>query len=808
MTNTRAVWQSLCALLALAIPCGAEWTYVGDYVAPYELRGNTVRFRSANAVVTLQVCAEDIFRIRMSPSGEFKGNEPWVVIRYDWPPCKFTVRDRGKYVEVKTERLIVRVGKSPLRLSMYDLAGKRVNEDAPGGGMGFDGEAVVCRKTMTATDHFFGLGETYGPSDFRGREAELWLTEHETPVPLFMGTDGYGIFFHNFWKTRFDFREDPYQFSAPGGGELDYYFLYGPSFKHVLDLYTRITGKSPMPPKWVLGVVVHAFSSARPDQRPGQEGVLRYVKAARTEKDWPLDCVKIHAGGCRQNVWASPSLNWPAFRNWGSFPAVDRLVEQLHGMHCHVIWWQSPGVMPECKEMYAEGIKHGYFIMKDGKVWNGSLGSRHFGALIDFCNPEARKWLAGYVDFLIDLDSDGQAVDHGEEVRGTMYSPYKNPYNGTLTGQEYHNIYAMLYNQAYWEAFQARNPNRRSSHSGRSAGPGCQRHPVFGAQDSNEVGKPIHGEMMSAINLGLSGVPFKTYTDRYSRDEDFSHPVRAAQYVFLGACGQRSNILWTDYERADRNYRFYGKLRYRMIPYLYSYVRETTQTGVPMMRALVLEYQDDPKTYGVYGQYLLGEGLLLAPFWRDDELQRQIYLPEGEWIDFWDDTRHRGGTTIDYTANSIDRVPIFVKAGTILPLAPADQRYVDEKSGPLTVEVYPKGTSSFDLYEDDGISYDCDRGVYAVTTFSCVESEQGLHITKSAPRGKYRLPARDHVFRVHTHPAAAKVRHDGRAMPRLASRAEWNAAREGWFQEEGGTVLQIKVPGKTAEPVSLAVDAE
>ena len=789
--------------LACVPACRGEWTYVGDMI-DYHVDGNVVEFVCTNATVTVQVCADDIFRIRMSPSGRFKGNEPWVVIQYDWPACAFTVAERADSIDVSTDRITVRVQRAPLRLSMYDRVGKLINEDARTGAMGWDGPKVVCRKRLTATDHFFGLGQHYDISDLRGRTMTLWLTELSIPNPFFMGTDGYGIFFHNFWKTTFDFSGDPYQFSSPGGDELDYYWMYGPSLKRLLDLFTTITGKSPIPAKWIFGVLTHALGSTRPDQRVGQQGVLDYVRAAREVHDWPLDSVKPHSKGCGQNFWASPSTNWPN-AGWGSFPAVDEMVQQLHDMGCHVLWWESPGIMPDC-QMYQEGVDNGYFIMQKGKVWKGSFGSGLKGALIDFCNPAARDWLSTYVDFMPGFGSDGTCNDHGEEVKGDMYSPYENPYNGTLTGPEYHNLYAMLYDVAFWEAYHRRAPNKRTVHRGRSGGPGCQRYPIRGGQDSDEVGKPIHGEMMGAINLGLSGIPFKTFADRYSRKPQFPHPVRAAQYTFLGAAGQRSGKLWSDRPVPDDNYRFYGRLRYRLMPYIYTYAREVAQTGCPLVRALVLDYQDDPNTYDVYGQYLLGSELLIAPFWRDDNLTREVYLPEGQWVDFWD---HRivyeGRQTITYQAETVNQVPIFVKAGAILPLAPDGQLYVDQKTTPYTISVYPAGSSSFELYEDDGTTYDYERGASALTRFVCDETEAGIALGKSAPRGGYTIPPRDHVFRVNKAMRVTSVTLNGQPVRPFTKKPELASAPQGWWYDRDNEIVWVKVQGGADESLAMFV---
>jgi alpha-glucosidase (family GH31 glycosyl hydrolase) len=217
---------------------------------------------------------------------------------------------------------------------------------------------------------------------------------------------------------------------------------------------------------------------------------------------------------------------------------------------------------------------------------------------------------------------------------------------------------------------------------------------------------------------------------------------------------------------------------------------------------MVLEYQNDPNTYSAYGQYLLGEQLLIAPLWSDTTFSREIYLPEGEWIDFWDKTKYKGKQTIIYNA-PIDKAPILVKAGAIIPMAPDGQSYVDQKKSPLTIRIYPKGRASFTLYEDDGASYDYEKGVFASTTFWCAERKDGLLLTKSAPRGSYKIPQRDHIIEIHKKMNVMSVRNDGIPIPRYDTKADFDAATEGWFYDLTANIIWARIKGGANELFSL-----
>lgn len=785
---------------------------VGKFVE-YEQSKNCIDFKCENALVKLEICTEDILRIRMSLTGNFKSNETWVVIKYDWPEIPYTIEDKGRWFSIKTQRLSVKAFKSPFRFEFYDSEGKLINKDYSGGSMGFDGKKVLCKKVLTDTDHFFGLGQRYEESDLRGRKAICQATREYTPVPFFMGTDGYGIFFHNTWASEFDFRSNPYTFSAPGGEELDYYFIYGPDMKHILHQYSLITGFSPLPPKWAFGMFFSRWNEEFGEMKDGQyitqlsyaqhgqEGLLKQIESARKLWDWPLDGIRVHSTGPDQNFYVSPETSWPEFI-WGDFPATDHMVTELHKQNIHPLFWETPGVYGGTR-MYKEGIENNYFLTLDEKPYDLVFGFRSPpGGLVDFMNPEARKWWGKYHYFMADFGSDGVAGDWNDHRNlKNLYSPSTGMY-----AQEFGNIFSLLFNQASWEAYRERQPDKRCINFGLVYWAGGQRYPMQGTQDSHHMGKNIHGEMMGCINLGLSGIPFRTYTDNVSRYLEKDAPLsRLSQYLPLTVAGERTQIMVTGNVMADWNYRHYSRLRYQLMPYIYTYARVATKTGVPLVRSMVLENQQDQEAYKAYGQYLLGEHLLIAPLWNDTTFYRDIYLPQGKWIDFFEETVYDGRRTISYHA-PIDKIPILIKAGTIMPMAPGGQSYVDELISPLTIHIYPEKSGTFDLYEDDGVSYDYEKGIFSITTYSYSYNSGEMTIQKSIPEGKYVIPEKGHIFCIHGKNKPLDVVKSGLSISEATTWESLKSKDEAWFYNPvGKNQLWIKVNNNVSEAIDISI---
>jgi len=347
-----------------------------------------------------------------------------------------------------------------------------------------------------------------------------------------------------------------------------------------------------------------------------------------------------------------------------------------------------------------------------------------------------------------------------------------------MTGREMHNLYPLLYNKAVFEAVE-KYSNGRGIVWARSAWAGSQRYPIHWAGDQLCNFPSLACTLWGGLSLGLSGVPFWSHDIGGFKGEPSPELyIRWAQFGLLSShsrChGTTPREPWEFGEEALCIFRFYAKLRYRLIPYLYSYAHVASRTGLPLMRAMVLEYQDDPNTYHLGLQYLLGRELLVAPIY-DKSSERHVYLPEGKWIDYWTKEEYKGPITIRYKA-PLDVIPLFVEGDSIIPLGP-EMGYVGEKEfDPLTLDVYLYERAKFTLYDDEqAVSFEGGR--------------KGGDITFeiSASRRTYIVQ-----FNKTTCPRAVKV--EGRGLQHYETREAFERVQEGWWYDPAGRLL-VKVWG-------------
>lgn len=762
--------------------------------------------KGQEVLVKIDICTPDMVRIRASTSKIMEKKE-YLVVKDVWRKVNFMVSEQPEQILIRTQRLELRVNKEPFGLEIYDTGGNLILKESPVG-IRYDNDKIYTSMEMGANEHFFGFGagkgvgmtsgyegENFNLLDKRGQEINIIGRR----IPFFMSTKGYGIFVNSTNMTTFEMgskMSTRYSFETKGS-LLDYYFIYGPSFKHILGRYTELTGRAPLIPKWAFGLRQAGYW----DQRQVEE----YSKKYRN-KHIPCDLIHIDSGWLDKGSdylghgihYGNNPRGYVDFK-WDKrqFPNPKAMISKLSKQGFKFSLWETALVNPNVGKFYDYGAKHGYFMKNpNGSVALVPYGTRGPSAVVDFSNPKAAEWWKEQHKYLIDMGVDAFKMD----ISGNL-STAKNAvfFNGKSVEQM--RILHKLWNlRTVFDAVKDYTGKRGYIISS-IATAGTQRYPVHWSGDYKNNFEGIQAKIRSAQNMGLSG--FAYYSPDFPSQRNLKDPklfIRWAQYGFLNpVCQDWCNLPWNYGMKAEDNFRFYDDLHYRLLPYFYSYAWIANQTGIPIVRAMVLEYQDDPAVYEKDLQYMLGRELLVAPIYENANIQdkystRNVYLPKGKWIGYWTGNVYTGPANISVKV-TLDKIPLFVRAGAIIPMAPL-MNYVGEKPvNPLTLDIYPSGTSSFTLYEDDGETENYKKGDFALTTFVCIEQQNGIIIDIGESRGEYkgRLKSRSYVLKVNQVSYPQDVKVERKAMKRYSSAEDFKGATKGWWYNSSKNVVLVKI---------------
>jgi alpha-glucosidase len=369
-----------------------------------------------------------------------------------------------------------------------------------------------------------------------------------------------------------------------------------------------------------------------------------------------------------------------------------------------------------------------------------------------------------------------------------------------------HNVYGMLMSEGTREGMLRYHPNERTLVITRATYAGGQRFASVWTGDNSSTWDHLRLSLPELMTMGMSGIAFAGADiggfAGSPGPELYTRWLEAG--VFYPYCrthtelGSQEQDPWAYGDRMEAINRESIELRYRLLPYLYDAFHETSETGLPVMRALLLEYPDDPQAVDRSHEFLFGDDLLVAPIYESDHRERDVYLPRGVWYDFWNDHRFTGPTTLQADA-PLDRIPIFVRGGAIIPEQQVVQ-YTDQAPiNPLTLDIYPDGSSTRQYYEDDGISFDFQKGVFLRQSFKASQQDHGLTIEISARQGSYKPPERSFIFRVHNvRQKPHRVEVGGQTLNFHATPKSLQDAAEAWTYDEYKNIVEVKVPDQGA----------
>lgn len=538
-----------------------------------------------------------------------------------------------------------------------------------------DQKACFEALSLDQDELIYGLGERFDSVvrngrfvDFHNKDA-IGTTSRRTYVniPFFFSTKGYGVFLHSAAPTKWDIATTDagaLQFSVMEE-QMDYFVIAGQRPKDILKGYCSLTGFSKMPPLWSFGLWMSRNSYTSWD-------VVEEIASQVREHDIPCDVLHL------DTAWFHRDWNCDLKFSEERFPNPKEHIEHYRKKGFKISLWQYNFIPPNADNThYQEAVEHGY-LAKDQKGNPYQLpetcqGSWVKDVIIDFSNPEARKWYHDKISALIQMGVGAIKTDFGEGI------PEDAIYH-SIEGKYFHNLYSLVYNSTVFNA--TKEVSGENIVWARSGTAGSQRYPLHWGGDSQCTFEALAGTLRAALSIGMSGIPFFSHDIGgflgLPTDELY---VRWAQFGLFsshsrchGAGDTTYREPWRFSEQACTIFRKYAKLRYSLMPYIYEQAQECVQTGLPMVRALYLEYPEERNVWYLEDEYLFGDNLLIAPVLKplSKTAIRQIYLPKGVWFDYF--TREKIQSTGMWIERTVDleTMPIYVKEGTTLCYCNAD----------------------------------------------------------------------------------------------------------------------------------------
>ncbi len=618
--------------------------------------------------------------------------------------------------------------------------------------VGFDAGRIVIRKSVAATAPIYGLGQKTGWLNKRGRRYRMRNTDvwREHPGGIGPGTDplyasfpvflvhsqtgSYGIFVDSSEFCEFDLtRPDIIEFAVPGP-VLTYYVLPGPTMPDVLRQYSDLTGRIQLPALWTLGFHQCRWSYGR------DKDIRRIARIFRRRKI-PLDAVWAdidYMDGYRVFTWDSQS-----------FPNPRKLVQDLAQDGVKIVTILDPGIKVDDRyAIYRDGRRRGHFLkLADGSEYHGRVWPGEC-AFPDFHRSATRRWWAEHAGrWLADTGVDGLWIDMNEpsakDIDGSIMNVRHD--DGKLPHWSARNTYALEMARATYAGMRRQDPDARAFVLTRAACSGIQKFAAMWCGDNSSCWEHLAASLPMLINLGLSGMPFVGVDiGGFAGDADGELLARWTQagafYPFCrnhSARGTRHQEPWTFGREIERICRNYIERRYRLLPYLYNLFYEASRTGAPVMRPLVWHYPTDPETFNLNDQFMLGPDLLVAPVLVPGVSARSVYLPQGRWFEWDADNRDSMEGARHVVAEApLDRLPLFVRAGAVIPMWPPASHSGAIDRSQLSMHIWA-GNGKIDFYEDDGETGAYQNGIYRLTPFHMCEDRGNLWLKWGKSVGDY-----------------------------------------------------------------------
>ncbi|MGC9150923.1 MAG: TIM-barrel domain-containing protein [Microbacter sp.] len=723
-------------------------------VTSYIKEPDGVLFKLDKGMLNLKICKENIVEVKYTTLPEFKPKASLVVTNQWKKTPTFSVTENNQEVTITTSNLKINVNKINNGITFADLNGKTILAEADNKGTTMTKDTVAGIPTYSCSTEFlsppdealFGLGchpEDTLSINYKGRDQDLAIRYMTGAIPVLLSTKGYGLMWDNYAASKFYGALDnntKYQYVSESGKMVDYYFIYGPSFDQIIASYRETTGEAPMFPKWSFGL----FQSQ--DRYKSQAEILS-VKDNYRNNHIPVDCIVQDWYYWEPDVIGSHVM-WPA-----RYPNPKAMIDELHNAHIHAMISIWP-VFGKGSANYNALFNAGYLTT----IWWDNVMTHHHDWYYDPYSQKARLmyWQQAN-DSLMSRDGwDAWWADQCEPDNGNLLDARKQCNFSIGKGIDYFNTYSLMHTKGIYDNWRRDIPDKRVFILARQAFAGQQRNAAtLWSSDVTCTWRAFKSQVPQGINACTSGIPYWTsdiggYHLNWGAP-DWATPANRELFTrwfqFGTFCpifrihGKGERALYSDNWDAKTKAILlnYDNLRYRLMPYIYSLSWKVTHQGYTIMRSLAFDFRNDANVYSIPDEYMFGSAFLVNPVTYSmidqnnrSKMQdiRKVYLPKSTtWFDFWTGKTYRGGQTIDAKA-PIETLPLFIKAGSIVPMGPFLQYATEKPANPLELRIYPGANGSFTLYEDENNTYDYEKGVYATISFKWNDAKRELIIGK------------------------------------------------------------------------------
>ncbi len=749
---------------------------VEQYPGPlrkWDQQGNRFYFHTENGTILLiHVINDYVIRFRYATEGFFQNDFSYAVVNELEESHDFLRSREGKRrVTLTTAQLVCKIEKDTLSIQIWDRSGNVILEDEKGFHWRKDrygGDIVMMSKRSVYEEQYFGLGDKTCSLNLKGKRLQNWCMDcfgygDDTDplyrsIPFYYGLRkgiGYGIFFDNSFRTYFDFAAERAEVSSfwADGGEMNYYFIYGPELMGVAQRYIKLTGVPELPPLWALG-----YHQCRWSYYP--ESRIREIAQEFRSRKIPCDALYLDI----DYMDDYKCFTW----NKRFFPDPRKMVSELEEQGFKTVVIIDPGIkIDEDYEIYREGVEKEYFCRRQdgpyvrGRVWPGEC------FFPDFTSPEVRHWWSTLYRDLIRKDGvRGVWNDMNEpatfDIEGrTVYDDVRHDYDGnSCSHRKAHNVYGMQMSRASYEGVKRYVYPYRPFIITRATYSGGQRFASAWTGDNISSWEHlrlanIQSQRMSVSGFSFVGSDIGGFNDLSDgellvrwlqlgifhplcRNHTMGNNVDGASEVDEEAVQEKASQFntnqepWTFGEEYEVIARKTIEFRYQLLPVLYTAFWQYITEGTPILRPLTFLDQENPDTYYRMEEFAMGDHLLICPISQPGVRGRKLYLPKGDWYYFYSDELKEGRQEFWIEA-PLDHIPMFVRAGAVLPFYPVRQYVGERQIDELFLHIYytDKSTIVSKQYEDEGDGYEYEQGDYLVKTFEVRGTENSLKVTQS-----------------------------------------------------------------------------